>query len=94
MKQTPTNARVPTDIKIEDLGNGKARIMMEVSLAGNMMDIEEQLQEALNYAGTQVMAEALEQHDMDGDTLFLNRGDGPAKANTPKRTKPVSGKRK
>ena len=82
------------DVKIEKLDNGRTRIVLETTLTGNLMDVEEGLVELLNRAGAQAMTEALEHHDVDGESFFLNLKGGPPKDDTRKATKQASGKRK
>lgn len=82
------------EVKIESLGGGKVRLSIEASLTGNLMDVEEKLQEALNGMGMQAMAEALHLQDVDGDTLFLNPSAGHPKDSRQKAMKQASEKRK
>jgi hypothetical protein len=83
------------NIKVEKQPNGRVRIIIEgLSIAGNMMDVEEGVLQYLNHAGTAIMKEALQQHDVEGDPLFCGLESGRAKGNTPRPTKHISGKRK
>jgi hypothetical protein len=83
------------NIKVEKQLNGRVRVVMEdLSIAGNMMDVEEGVLQYLNRAGTAIMKEALQQHDVEGDPLFCGLENGRAKVNTPRPTKRISGKRK
>jgi len=83
------------NIKVEKQPNGQVRIVIEgLSIAGNMMDVEEGVLQYLNHAGTAIMKEALQQHDVEGDPLFCGLENGRAKGNTPRRTKHISVKRK
>src|ERR1700755_892831 len=51
--------------------NGRVRVVIEeLSIAGNMMDVEEGVLQYLNQAGTAIIKEALQQHDVEGDPLF------------------------
>ena len=82
------------NIKVEKQPNGQVRLVIEgLSIAGNMMDVEEGVLQYLNQAGTAIMKEALQQHDVEGDPLFCLEN-GRAKGNTPRPTKHISGKRK
>ena len=59
------------NIKVEKQPNGQVRIVIEgLSIAGNMMDVEEGVLQYLNQAGTAIMKEALQQHDVEGDPFF------------------------
>jgi hypothetical protein len=83
------------NIKVEKQPNGQVRIVIEgLSIAGNMMDVEEGVLQYLNQAGTAIMKEALQQHDVEGDPLFCGLENGRAKGNTARPTKHISGKRK
>jgi hypothetical protein len=83
------------NIKVEKQPNGRVRLVIEdLSIAGNMMDVEEGVLQYLNRAGTAIMKEALQQHDVEGDPLFCGLENGRARANTPRRTRHISGKRK
>jgi hypothetical protein len=63
------------NIKVEKQPNGQMRIVIEgLSIAGNMMDIEEGVLQYLNQAGTAIMKEALQRHDVEGDPPFLRSG--------------------
>ena len=58
-----------TNIKVEKQPNGRVRVVIEeLSIAGNMMDVEEGVLQYLNQAGTAIIKEALQQHD-EGDPL-------------------------
>ena len=82
------------DIKVEKQPNGQVRLVIEgLSISGNMMDVEEGVLQYLNQAGTAIMKEALQQHDVEGDPLFCLEN-GRAKGNTPRPTKHISGKRR
>ena len=60
-----------TNIKVEKQPNGRVRVVIEeLSIAGNMMDVEEGALQYLNQAGTAIIKEALQQHDVEGDPLF------------------------
>src|SRR6516162_1415507 len=60
-----------TNIKVEKQPNGRVRVVIEdLSIAGNMMDVEEGVLQYLNQAGTAIIKEALQQHDVEGDPLF------------------------
>src|SRR5215510_12795358 len=64
-----------TNIKVEKQPNGRVRVVIEdLSIAGNMMDVEEGVLQYLNHAGTAIIKEALQQHDVEGDPLFLRSG--------------------
>lgn len=89
-----TGRNTSSDVKIEKLENGRTRIVLETTLTGNLMDVEEGLVELLNRAGAQAMTEALEHHDVDGESFFLNLKGGHQKDDTRKATKQASGKRK
>ena len=59
-----------TNIKVEKQPNGRVRVVIEdLSIAGNMMDVEEGVLQYLNQAGTAIIKEALQQHDVEGDPL-------------------------
>ena len=59
-----------TNIKVEKQPNGRVRVVIEdLSIAGNMMDVEEGVLQYLNRAGTAIIREALQQHDVEGDPL-------------------------
>jgi len=59
-----------TNIKVEKQPNGRVRVVIEdLSIAGNMMDVEEGVLQYLNQAGTAIIREALQQHDVEGDPL-------------------------
>jgi len=59
-----------TNIKVEKQPNGRVRVVIEeLSIAGNMMDVEEGVLQYLNQAGTAIIKEALQQHDLEGDPL-------------------------
>jgi len=80
------------NIKVEKQPNGQVRIVIEgLSIAGNMMDVEEGVLQYLNQAGTAIMKEALQQHDVEGDPLFCGLENGRARGNTPRPTKHISG---
>jgi hypothetical protein len=84
-----------TNIKVEKQPNGRVRIVIEdLSIDGNMMDVEEGVLQYLNQAGTAIIKEALQQHDVEGDPLFCGLENGRARGNTPRPTKRLSGKRK
>jgi hypothetical protein len=84
-----------TNIKVEKRPNGRVRVVIEdLSITGNMMDVEEGVLQYLNQAGTAIIKEALQQHDVEGDPLFCGLENGRARGNTPRRTKHISGKRK
>src|SRR6516162_10813067 len=60
-----------TNIKVEKQPNGRVRVVIEdLSIAGNMMDVEEGVLQYLNRAGTAIIKEALQQHDVEGDPLL------------------------
>jgi hypothetical protein len=83
------------NIKVEKQPNGQVRVVIEgLSIAGNMMDVEEGVLQYLNQAGTAIIKEALQQHDVEGDPLFCGLENGRARGNTPRATKHISGKRK
>jgi hypothetical protein len=83
------------NIKVEKQPNGRVRVVIEeLSIAGNMMDVEEGVLQYLNQAGTAIIKEALQQHDVEGDPLFCGLENGRARGNTPRPTKHISGKRK
>ena len=84
------------NIKVEKQPNGEVRLVIEgLSIAGNMMDVEEGVLQHLNQAGTAIMKEALQQHDVEGDPLFCGlEKSGRAKGNTPRPTKRISGKQR
>jgi len=83
------------NIKVEKQPNGRVRLVVEdLSIDGNMMDVEEGVLQHLNQAGTAIMKEVLEQHDVEGDPLFCGLENGRARGNTPRLTKHISGKRK
>jgi hypothetical protein len=83
------------NIKVEKQPNGRVRVVIEdLSIAGNMMDVEEGVLQYLNQAGTAIIKEALQQHDVEGDPLFCGLENGRARGNTPRLTKHISGKRK
>src|SRR5215475_12533649 len=83
------------NIKVEKQPNGRVRINIEgLSIAGNMMDVEEGVLQYLNLVGTAIMKEALQQHDVEGDPLFCGLENGRVKGKTPRPTKHISGKRK
>ena len=83
------------NIKVEKQPNGQVRLVIEgLSIAGNMMDVEEGVLQYLNQAGTAIMKEALQQHDVESDPLFCVLENGRAKGNTPRRTRHISGKRR
>jgi hypothetical protein len=83
------------NIRVEKQPNGQVRVVIEgLSIAGNMMDVEEGVLQYLNRAGTAIMKEALQQHDVEGDPLFCGLENGRARGNTPRPTKPISGRRK
>ena len=84
-----------TNIKVEKQPNGRVRVVIEeLSIAGNMMDVEEGVLQYLNQAGTAIIKEALQQHDVEGDPLFCGLENGRVRGNTPRATKHISGKRK
>ena len=59
-----------TNIKVEKQPNGRVRVVIEeLSIAGNMMDVEEGVLQYLNQVGTAIIKEALQQHDVEGDPL-------------------------
>ena len=59
-----------TNIKVEKQPNGRVRVVIEdLSIAGNMMDVEEGVLQYLNQAGTAIIKEALQQHDVEGAPL-------------------------
>src|SRR6516165_10042746 len=61
------------NVKVEKQPNGQVRVVIEgLAIAGNMMDVEEGVLQYLNQAGTAIMKEALQQHDMEGDPLFCS----------------------
>ena len=83
------------NIKVEKQPNGQMRVVIEgLSIAGNMMDVEEGVLQYLNQAGTAIMKEALQQHDVEGDPLFCGLENGRAKGNTTRPMKHISEKRK
>jgi hypothetical protein len=83
------------NIKVEKQPSGQVRVVIEgLSIAGNMMDVEEGVLQYLNQAGTAIMKEALQQHDVEGDPLFCGLENGRAKGNTRRPTKHISAKRK
>src|ERR1700740_1187687 len=83
------------NIKVKKQSNGRVRVVIEgLPIAGNMMDVEEGVLQYLNEAGTAIMKEALQHHDVEGDPLFCGLEKGGAKGNTPRPTKHISGKRK
>lgn len=83
------------NIKVEKQPNGQVRVVIEgLSIAGNMLDVEEGVLQYLNQAGTAIMKEALQHHDVEGDPLFCGLENGRAKGNAPRPTKHISGKRK
>ena len=83
------------NIKVEKQPNGRVRVVIEdLSIAGNMMDVEEGVLQYLNQAGTAIIKEALQQHDVEGDPLFCGLENGRVRGNTPRATKHISGKRK
>jgi hypothetical protein len=47
-------------------------VIEDLSIAGNMMDVEEGVLQYLNQAGTAIIKEALQQHDVEGDPLGRN----------------------
>jgi len=48
-----------TNIKVEKQPNGRVRVVIEdLSIAGNMMDVEEGVLQYLNQAGTAIIKEA------------------------------------
>jgi hypothetical protein len=56
------------NIKVEKQPNGRVRVVIEdLSIVGNMMDVEEGVLQYLNQAGTAIIKEALQQHDVEGD---------------------------
>ena len=58
------------NIKVEKQPDGRVRVVIEdLSIAGNMMDVEEGVLQYLNQAGTAIIKEALQQHDVEGDPL-------------------------
>jgi hypothetical protein len=82
------------NIKVEKQPNGQVRLVIEgLSIAGNMMDVEEGVLQYLNQAGTAIMKEALQQHDVEGDPLFCGLENGRAKGNTLRPMKHISGRR-
>jgi hypothetical protein len=84
------------NIKVEKQPNGRVRVVIEdLSIVGNMMDVEEGVLQYLNQAGTAIIKEALQQHDVEGDPLvFCGLENGRARGTTPRLTKHISGKRK
>jgi len=83
-----------TNIKVEKQPDGRVRLVIEdLTIAGNMMDVEEGVLQYLNQAGTAIMKEALAQHDVEGDPLFCGLENGRARGNIQRPTKPISGKR-
>jgi hypothetical protein len=83
------------NIKVKKQSNGRVRVVIEgLPIAGNMMDVEEGVLQYLNEAGTAIMKEALQHHDVEGDPLFCGLENGRAKGNTPRATKHISGKRR
>ena len=83
------------NIKVKKQSNGRVRVVIEgLPIAGNMMDVEEGVLQYLNEAGTAIMKEALQHHDVEGDPLFCGLENGRAKGNTPRPTKHISGKRR
>jgi hypothetical protein len=63
------------NIKIEKQPNGQVRLVIEgLSIAGNMMDVEEGMLQYLSQAGTAIMKEALQHHDVEGRPPFLRSG--------------------
>ncbi len=59
------------NIKVEKQPNGQVRVVIEgLSIAGNMMDVEEGVLQYLNQAGTAIMKEALQQHDVEATPFF------------------------
>jgi hypothetical protein len=84
-----------TNIKVEKQPNGRVRVVIEdLSIDGNMMDVEEGVLQYLNQAGTAIIKEALQHHDVEGAPLFCGPENGRARGNTPRPTKRLSGKRK
>jgi hypothetical protein len=82
------------NIKVEKQPNSQVRLVIEgLSIAGNMMDVEEGVLQYLNQAGTAIMKEA-QQHHVEGDPLFCGLENGRAKGNTPRPTKHISGKQR
>jgi hypothetical protein len=89
-KGTEPNA----NIKVEKQKDGRLRVIIEdLSITGNMMDVEEGVLQQLNHVGTAIMKEALQHHDVEGDPLFCLES-GRARGNSPRHTKPVLGKLK
>jgi len=83
------------NIKVEKQADGSVRVLIEgLSIDGNMMDVEEGILHHLNRAGTAIMQEALEKHDVEGDPLFCGLGNGQARVSTQRHTRPLSEKRK
>ena len=83
------------NIKVEKQPDGRVRVVIEdLSIAGNMMDVEEGVLQYLNQAGSAIIKEALQQHDVEGDPLFCGLENGRARDNTPRLTKHILGKRK
>lgn len=81
-------------IKVEKQKDGRLRVIIEdLSITGNMMDVEEGVLQQLNQVGTAIMKEALQHHDVEGDPLFCLES-GRARADSPRHTKPVLGKQK
>ena len=82
------------NIKVEKQSNGRVRVVIEDLSTGNMMDVEEGVLQYLNQAGTAIIKEALQHHDVEGAPLFCGLENGRARGNTPRPTKHISGKRK
>src|SRR4029077_2049932 len=83
------------NIKVEKQPNGRVRGVIEgLSIDGNMLDVEEGVLQYLNQAGTAIMKEALQHHDVEGDPLFCGLENGRVKGNAPRPMKHISGKRK
>jgi hypothetical protein len=82
------------NIKVEKQKDGRLRVIIEdLSITGNMMDIEEGVLQQLNQAGSAIMKEALQHRDVEGDPLFCLES-GRARANSQRHMKPVLGKQK
>jgi hypothetical protein len=82
------------NIKVEKQKDGRLRVIIEdLSITGNMMDVEEGVLQRLNQAGTTIMKEALQHRDVEGDPLFCLES-GRARVNSQRHTKRALGKQK
>jgi hypothetical protein len=77
------------EVKIKEQTSEKLVIEVEVCLKGSMLEMEDEIVEALNKAGNLATGEALRRFDTNGESLRVNGKKHTAKGREKKIPNPV-----